>query len=50
MFADPAYMSGLFIGALVFGNLSDIIGRKNALMVSGLGSLILKVNALLSSF
>ena len=33
-------MCGLFFGALGLGNLSDAIGRKNTMLVSVVGSVI----------
>ena len=33
-------MCGLFFGALGLGNLSDAIGRKNTMLVSVIGSVI----------
>ena len=34
------FMCGLFFGALGLGNLSDAIGRKNTMLVSVIGSVI----------
>ena len=43
-------LCGLLIGALVFGYLGDIIGRRNALILSSSGALIFELLTALASF
>ena len=43
-------LCGLLIGALVFGYLGDIIGRRNALILSSCGALIFELLTAFASF